>query len=83
MKEKLIYVVLRGKNAGIELTPHRYDDGTFKAYKTNSRNDPEGKTTMTESELITLVRAGYHVRMSNREFGHSTSTVKPNIVVMK
>lgn len=83
MKEKLIYVVLRGKNTGIELTPHKYADGTFKAYKTSSRNDPNGKSVSTESELISLVRYGYHIRMSNIDFGHSPSTVKPNILVLK
>ncbi|PTR15720.1 hypothetical protein C8R31_103313 [Nitrosospira sp. Nsp2] len=83
MKEKLLYFVKRGKNAGIVLTPHLYEDGFFRAYKTNSRNDPNGKegTRVTnESDLISLVRSGYHVRMSNPMKGHAPSTVKPEII---
>ena len=81
MKEKLSYVVLRGKNTGIVLSPHRYEDGTFKAYKTNSRNDPNGRLVATETELLALVRSGYHVRMSNISKGHAPSTVKPKIII--
>ena len=80
MKEKLHYLVARGKSSGTVLTPHRYKDGCFQAHRTNSRNDPEGKRVRTEAELIELVRLGYHVRMSNLEAGHSPSTVKPEIV---
>lgn len=80
MKEKLRYIVKRGKNAGVILTPHLYEDGFFRAYKTNSRNDPEGKRVIKEADLIPLVCAGYHVRMSRE--GHAPSTVKPEIVVM-
>ena len=80
MIEKLYYVVVHGKKAGIALSPHRYADGCFRAYRTNSRIDPEGKRVGTEAELIELVRLGYHVRMSNPEAGHPPSTVKPEIV---
>lgn len=83
MKEKLRHLVKRGKNSGIVLTPHLYDDGFFRAYKTNSRNDPNGKegTRVTkESDLISLVRSGYRIRMSNPEKGHAPSTVKPEII---
>jgi hypothetical protein len=79
MKEKLHYVVSRGKAIGTSLSPHRHKDGYFQAHKTNSRNDPEGKRVRTEEELIELVRLGYHVRMSNKEAGHAPSTVKPEI----
>jgi hypothetical protein len=81
VQEKLKYEVTRGKKAGVALTPHMYSDGYFRAYKTNSRNDPEGRRVKTERELIDLVRSGYHVRMSNLERGHSPSTVKPEIVI--
>ena len=77
---KLRYIVLRGRNAGVELSPHLYEDGFFHAHKTNSRNDPEGKQVKTEAELIDLVRSGYHVRMSNLQKGHAPSTVKPEII---
>lgn len=79
MEEKLRYVVMRGKKVGVTLTPHMYEDGYFRAYKTNSRNDPEGKRVRSEAELISLVRSGYHVRMSNPARGHPPSTVKPEI----
>jgi hypothetical protein len=80
-KEKLRYVVARGKKTGIELTPHLFEDGHFRAHKTNLRNDPEGKRVRTEAELISLVRSGYHVRMSNPAKGHAPSTVKPEIII--
>lgn len=81
MKVRLRYVVARGKNRGAVLTPHWYEEGYFQAHKTNSRNDPAGKRVKTESELVDLVRSGYHVRMSNPKKGHAPSTVKPEIVV--
>lgn len=77
---KLEYTVVRGRRAGVKLTPHRYEDGFFRAHKTNSRNDPDGKHVRTEAELVALVRLGYHVRMSNPTAGHAPSTVKPVIV---
>lgn len=80
-KERLRYVVKRGRRAGIELTPHLFEDGFFRAHKTNSRNDPEGKRVRTEGELVPLVRSGYHVRMSNLAKGHAPSTVKPEITI--
>ena len=80
-KETLKYIVTRGRRAGLVLTPHLYSDGYFRAHKTNSRNDPEGKRVKTEAELVSLVRSGYHVRMSNLEKGHAPSTVKPEILI--
>ena len=80
MNKMLLYVVTRGEKIGIVLRPHKYKDGFFRAYKTNSRNDPQGKSVRTELELIELVRAGYNVRMSNPEEGHAPSTVKPRIL---
>jgi hypothetical protein len=80
MTEKLQYVVSRGKNKGIFLSPHRYEDSFFRAHKTHSRKDQSGKQVKTEEELIALVRLGFYVRMSNRDVGHPPSTVKPEIV---
>jgi hypothetical protein len=80
MTEKLHYAVSRGKNRGIVLSPHRYEDSFFRAHKTNSRNDQLGKQVKTEEELIGLVRLGFYVRMSNLDAGHPPSTVKPEIV---
>lgn len=80
---KLTYIVKRGKKIGIELAPHWFtgNGGHFRAHKTNSRNDPEGKCVNSQTELIELVRQGYHVRMSNMAMGHAPSTVKPTISV--
>ncbi len=80
MTEVLRYTVARGKNAGTILVTHRYDQGYFQAHRTNSRNDPEGKRVTTEVELISLVRSGYHVRMSNIAKGHAPSTSGGGIV---
>lgn len=41
--QKLIYVVSRGRRAGTVLSPHRFADGFYRAHRSNSRNDPEGK----------------------------------------
>ena len=71
---KLTYTILRGRNKGLTLTPHRYADGFFLAHKTNSRNDPQGRRVRREAELVELVRAGYHVRMSNPDASHAPST---------
>lgn len=72
---ELVYIVKRGKNAGIPLAPHWFTDGGghFRAHKTNSRNDPEGRRVRTETEFVDLVRLGYHVRMSNPILGHAPS----------
>lgn len=80
---QLIHIVKRGKNIGALLRPHWFTDagGYFLAHKTNSRNDPEGRRVRTESDLIELVRLGYHARMSNMAIGHHSSTVKPTITV--
>ncbi len=77
--QNLIYVVRSGKRAGTVLSPHRYADGCFRAHKSNSRNDPEGKRVMTIEELVELAYQGYHIRMSNIPAGHAPSTVKPVI----
>ena len=75
---KITYTVKRGKNVGVVLTPHRYEDGMFLAHKTNSRNDPEGSRVWTEVELVELITRGHHVRMSNMAAGHAPSTVRPD-----
>ncbi|MCW5631815.1 MAG: hypothetical protein KIT17_00615 [Rubrivivax sp.] len=75
----LTYTVRHGRRAGTLLTPHRYNDGHYRAHKTNSRNDPEGRRVGTLDELVDLVRLGYHVRMSNMAADHAPSTVKPEI----
>jgi hypothetical protein len=80
MTEKLEYIVVDGRNAGSVLIPHRYADGNFRAYKTNSRNDPSGRRVRTDAELIKQVRIGYHVRMSSTVPLYVPSTVKPEIV---
>lgn len=78
---KLSFTVKRGRNTGIDLSPHWFTEGGghFRAHRTNSRTDPEGRRVKTEGELIELVRLGYHVRMSNPRLGHAPSTVKPTI----
>lgn len=80
---KLTFTVKRGKNTGITLTPHWFteDGGHFRAHKNSSRTDPDGRRVRTESELIELVRLGYHVRMSSIGMRHPPSTVKPTIAM--
>lgn len=77
---KLTYTIQRGQLAGVQLTPHRFQDGYFHAHKTNTRSDPEGVHVRSEAELVDLARLGYHVRMSNVAAGHKPSTVKPTLL---
>lgn len=50
--QKLTYVVARGRRAGTVLTPHRFEEGCYRAHRTNSRNDPTGKRVRTIEELV-------------------------------
>lgn len=61
--QKLTYVVARRRRTGTVLSPHRCEDGSYRAHRTNSRNDPAGKRVKTMEELVELVRMGYHVCM--------------------
>lgn len=76
---RITYIVARGRRAGIVLTPHLYQDGCYRAHKTSSRTDPEGKRVHSIDELVDLVQQGYSVRMSNVAAGHPPSTVHPEI----
>jgi hypothetical protein len=63
----IIYVVQKGKEAGVMLVPHRYRDGTYLASK--CKQGPHLRVESTE-ELLTHMVSGYSIHMSNPETRH-------------
>jgi hypothetical protein len=62
----LTYVVVRGREKGVVLTPHnKGDDGKYVASPTRFKKDYV-KVDKVE-DLIPLMRKGYGVRMSNQD----------------
>jgi len=63
--KRLTYVVTRGREKGVVLTPHKGDDGKYVASPTRFKKDYV-KVEKVEN-LIPLMRKGYGVRMSNQD----------------
>ena len=63
----IIYVVQKGKEAGVMLVPHRYRDGKYLASK--CKQGPHLRVGSTE-ELLTHMVSGYSIHMSNPETRH-------------
>jgi hypothetical protein len=61
----LTFVVIRGKEMGVVLTPHRGADEKYVASPTRFKRDYV-KVDKVE-DLIPLMRKGYGVRMSNQD----------------
>ena len=61
----LTYVVMRGKEMGVVLTPHRGADEKYVASPTRFKKDYV-KVERVE-DLIPLMQEGYGVRMSNQD----------------
>lgn len=61
--EQLSYTVERGKEQGVILTPHLYEDGSYVASLTRYKKDHI--RVRTHSELYLLAKQGYAIRMSN------------------
>ena len=73
----LFFVVSRGKNAGIRLTPHRFKDGTYHVLR---RKGDEPVQVKTEEEIQRYLDRGYLLRMSNRQEGHPPSGIMPDSI---
>lgn len=73
----LTYVVDRGKERGMVLTPHKFEDGKYVASLTRFKRDYV-KVDKVE-ELIPLMRKGYGIRMSNQDGDNhrSPSLIRP------
>jgi len=65
MSQTLIYVVQRGEEMGIKLTPHKFSDGSYVASKTRFESDYVRAYSI--NELIDLKDKGYGIRMSNKD----------------
>ena len=61
----LIYVVTRGREKGVVLTPHRGEDGKYVASRTRFKKDYVKVERV--KDLIPLMQKGYGVRMSNQD----------------
>ena len=72
---QISYVVSRGEEAGVVLTPHCHDDGKFVASRTRFEKD----YVRVESfrELCILAQHGFSIRMSNP---HSANHRAPSLI---
>lgn len=61
--EKLDYIVNRGDEVSVVLTPHKYGDGKYVASMTRFEKDYVKVETL--GELRTLAKHGFRIRMSN------------------
>jgi hypothetical protein len=61
----MTFVVTRGREKGVVLTPHKGEDGKFVASPTRFKKDYV-KVEKVE-DLIPLMQKGYGVRMSNQD----------------
>ena len=61
----LTYVVTRGRENGVVLTPHKGEDGKYVASRTRFKQDYM-KVDKVE-DLLPLLQKGYSVRMSNQD----------------
>ena len=61
----LTYVVIRGKEKGVVLTPHRGEDGKYVASLTQFKKDYVKVEKV--GDLIPLMQKGYDVCMSNQD----------------
>lgn len=61
--KKITAIVVRGKNKGTLLTPHRYNEGHFLVCKGGNRKE-FATAVANESQLESWVQRGYGIRMS-------------------
>lgn len=72
--KKITATVGRGKNKGLSLVPHRYEEGHFVVSKGGNTLDCATKVTNAD-DLESWVQRGYGIRMSAP--GHSPSICMP------
>jgi hypothetical protein len=68
----LFFVVARGKNAGIRLTPHRFKDGMYHVLR---RKGDTPIPVKNEDDVEDYLDRGYLLRMSNRREHHPPSGI--------
>lgn len=72
---KITAQVLKGKNAGVQLTPHRYPNGSFRV-SLASNKAADAVDVFDEDDLPAWLRMGYGVRMSGHGVAPSIYTLK-------
>jgi hypothetical protein len=71
MTHTLNTCVKRGKEIGVTLTPHRYEDGNYVASHERFKTDYVRVPSL--AELITLWERGYKIRMSAKDSNYHRS----------
>jgi hypothetical protein len=81
--ESMAYVVRRGAEIGVTLSPHKHDDGSYVASKTRFERDYIRVESLTK--LVALAKAGYKVRMSARDSKkhRAPSLISPRSIVFR
>jgi hypothetical protein len=72
----LYAIVRRGHNRGIRVTPHKYADGTY--HVARKKEDPPKKVRL--EEIVSWLRIGYGLRMSNRLERHPPGLFMPESI---
>jgi hypothetical protein len=72
----LFAIVERGENKGIRVTPHKYKDGRYQIAK--HRDGPYLRVSY--DEIVSRIRQGYGVRMSNKQEQHRPGLFKPQSI---
>jgi hypothetical protein len=73
----LFFIVSRGNNAGIRLTPHRFKDGTYHVLR---RKGEPAVLVKNEEDLQSYLDRGYLLRMSNKSEDHRPSGISPGSI---
>ena len=73
----LFFIVSRGNNRGIRLTPHRFKDGTYHVLRTKGGTPVRVKN---EEDLQPYLDRGYLLRMSNKSEHHHPSGITPDSI---
>lgn len=73
----LFFIVSRGKNAGIRLSPHRLNNGMYRVSETK-----QGRHVWVrdEDEIKSYLSRGYSLRMSNKSERHPPSLISPESI---
>lgn len=79
---KIYSVVRRGKAVGTTLTPHLYTGNYFIVSKTRFKSDYV--RVPNESQLLSYIRQGFSVRMSNPDVANhrSPSLIAPSSIAI-
>lgn len=80
MTHTLFTSVNRGKEIGVTLNPHRYEDGNYVA--SHERFETDYVRVPSLAELITLWERGYKIRMSAKDsnYHRSPSLIAPESI---